>query len=113
MGKIKPVLDPTRVEEYRSGRNFIRKGDLVRITPPEGSPPGTHGYPARFQYAAEDKGGQYACVLQLEKTEKGILVGCGFRFITPDRMERKATTHDPARAVQERAAARKQRGGTS
>lgn len=100
---------PARVEEIRLGRNFVRKGDLVRVAPPAGSPAGTHGYLARFQYADEDKGGLFACVLEQQKDEKGHLVSCGFRFIQPDRMERKATTHDPNLALEERAAAKKQR----
>lgn len=95
MGKIKAVVDPTRSEEYRAGRNYIRRGDLVRVAPPEGSPPGTHGFTARFQYVAEDKGGLYACVLELEKDEKKRLVPCGFRFVVPARLERKASTSDP------------------
>ena len=89
---------PTRVEEIRTGRNFVRAGDLIRVAPPAGSPAGTHGYPARFVYADEDKGGVYACVRELEKNEKGILVACGFRFVAPlSRIERKASTSDPLR----------------
>lgn len=97
MGKIKVVVDPTRVDELRLGRNYVRYNDLVRVAPPEGSAPGTHGFQARFQYAAEDKGGLYACVIELERNEKGVLVPCGFRFVKPERLERKATTHDPLR----------------
>ncbi len=97
MGKIQPIEDATRSEEYRAGRNFIRRGDLVRVAPAEGSAPGTHGYMARFLYTAEDKGGLFACVLEHQRDEKGHMVPCGFRFIKPERMERKATTHDPLR----------------
>lgn len=103
MGKIKAVVDPTRSEEYRAGRNYIRSGDLVRVAPPEGSVPGSHGFNARFQYVFEDKGGSCACVQELERNEKGVLEPCAFRFVKPERLERKATTHDPLR----RAAAKK------
>jgi hypothetical protein len=97
MGKIKAVVDPTRVDELRLGRNYVRHNDIVRVTPPEGSPAGTHGFPARFQYAFEDKGGLTACVLELERNEKGVLVPCGYRFVKPERLQRKATTLDPVR----------------
>ena len=109
MGKIKPPHYQHRSNELRLGRNYVRHGDLVRITPPPGSPKGAHGYLARFQYSDVDKGGLFACVLRLEKNEKGILLGAGFAFVVPERIERKATTHDPNRAVVERAAARKAR----
>jgi len=108
VGKIQPVEDPTRSEEYRAGRNFIRRGDLVRVAPREGSPDGTHGQPARFQYVAEDKGGLYACVQRQERTEKGVWVGNGYEFVKPERLERKATTHDPLRQAAERAQAKKE-----
>lgn len=97
MGKIKAVVDPSRVDELRLGRNYVRHNDLVRIAPPEGSAAGTHGFQARFQYAFEDRGGLCACVLELERNEKGVLEPCGFRFVKPERLERKATTHDPLR----------------
>ena len=87
--------DATRSEEYRAGRCFIRRGDLVRVAPVDGSAPGTHGYMARFLYVAEDTGGLFACVVEHEKNEKGLLTPCGFRFIKPERMERKAITGDP------------------
>lgn len=109
MGKIKPIVrGPEYTEELRLGRNFVRKGDLVRVRPPDGAPAGTHGYQARFQYADVDKGGQYVVVFEMEKCE-GVLQYARIRTVKPDRIERKATTHDPARAVAERAAARKQR----
>lgn len=97
MGKIKAVVDPSRVDELRLGRNYVRHNDMVRVAPPEGSAPGTHGFQARFQYAFEDKGGLVACVIELERNEKGVLVPCGYRHIKPERLERKATTKDPLR----------------
>ena len=103
MGGIKAPVDPTRTDELRLNRNWVRAGDLVRVAPPLGSPPGSHGFTARFQYAFEDRGGLVACVLELEKNEKGVHVPCGFRFVVPTRLERKASTHDPLK----RAAAKK------
>jgi hypothetical protein len=50
---------------------------------------------ARFLYVAEDAGGLFACVVEQQRNEKGVMTPCGFRFIKPERMERKATTHDP------------------
>ena len=107
---IAPEQSPNRVEEIQHGRNFIRKGDLVRVAPPVDAEPGTHGFKARFEYADEDQGGVFYCVIGQEKNEKGILVGTGFRFVKPERVERKATTHDPlnVRATQERKAAKKE-----
>lgn len=108
MGKIKVPVDPTRTEEIRHGRNFIRKGDRVRIAPPEGSPEGTHGQRARFQYAFVDKGGlTYALIEQHRGDKPGTFVNGGWRFVLPERIERKATTQDPRRHDGERKAAKK------
>jgi len=103
MGKIKPPVRPHRVTELRLGRNYVRTGDLVRVKPPEGSPPGSHGYPARFLFADQDRGGLYVVVVRLERNAKGVLVGSGFYSVKPERIERKASTSDPLK----RAAAKK------
>lgn len=83
-----------QVTEVRHGRNFIRHNDVVRVLP---SKPGKHdGFKALFRYADEDKGGQYYCLLRIESVQKKP-VACGFRFIPPARVKRKATTRDPRR----------------
>ena len=96
------TVDSTRREEYRIGRNWLRRGDLVRVAPREGSAPGTHGFPARFLYTAADKGGVFACVIEQVKDEKGRMVSCGFRFIEPSRMQRRDTTKDPLKQAKAR-----------
>lgn len=81
--------------EVRHGRNYIRAGDRVKVRP---SQDGKHdGFPAVFKYADEDAGGAYYCVLRLERIKGAREVGCGFRFLRPERIKRTATTRDPRR----------------
>jgi hypothetical protein len=72
--------------EVQHGRNFIRRGDLVRARP---SVAGKHdGFMARFCYADEDRGGLFYCVQEVEGARIGKLRSCGYRFLKPERVRR-------------------------
>jgi hypothetical protein len=77
----------SQVTEVRHGRNFIRKGDLVRVKP---SRSGKHdGFLARFCYAATDRGGLYYGLHELDSRGRYMAQ----RSIKPERVNRLATTN--------------------
>lgn len=76
----------TSTAEVRHGRNFIRRGDMVRVSP---SRPGKHdGFVARFVYADEDRGGTYFMLQEVTTVKGGRVIPCGFRTLKPERVRR-------------------------
>lgn len=90
IGRRARLKDEQRLTEVRHGRNFIRKGDLIRVRP---SRDGKHdGFVARFLYAAEDRSPHYA-LQELDHGGKPV----AFRFVRPERVKRLAMTKQPHR----------------
>lgn len=72
--------------EFRLGRNFVRKGDMVRVSP---SRAGKHdGFVARFVYADNDRGGTYLMLQEVTTVKGGRVIPCGFRTLKPERVHR-------------------------
>ena len=70
------VVSPTQRDEVHHGRNMIRKGDEVWFQRRKG----TQTHRARFQYADDDEGGTYYCIV-LDDTKH-------IRYVRPDRVKR-------------------------
>lgn len=85
-------IDETgREYEVRHGRNYVRKGDLVRVGP---SRSGKHdGFLAKFLYGGTDREGPFYALQALDSGGRPV----AFRFIRPERVKRLAMTKQPHR----------------